>query len=842
MKKIIKRFFIFSSLGLFISIIIIVILGAFFRHEIEGIAIKNITSKITSQISFSDASFNIHKHFPLSSVEITNLKILEKEDFGEDTLIYAQSAFVKFSILDLVSKKFDIDRVIIRDGMLKIKYDTAGSPNYLIFKKTGSSKKLKLKELQLLKTKVHYTHNGSETDISFLSKDIMINLSESIKNVASNNTDKKKTIVKIDGDFYSNYLKILEKDYLTKKEIDSKTRLVFCKDTIFVVNSELTIENLPLKIDGSIAQVKNIDLLIESKGQKIHSIIKNTPTHLQGIYDGFQINGLIDFRAAVNGHFSKKVNPSIEMNFLIQNGSYALENHPFKLNNISIEGYLKNGDNNNFKDTEIWFSNFNCETRKGLISGVFNLKNLNDYYLEGDFDWNWDLKEVNAYFKESPFLNLTGKLHARTNYKGNISFNEKFKDDFLKSSHKSKIDIENMRFVYEDSSLVFNIIDANCLIKNRSINVLSSKSTINDSDIDFEGVIEDFIKYLLDGTKIFSVSGNINSIYTNFDEIITVKDISNNKSLTKQTFPQWINFKINTKIENMSISNLTIYNLDGNFDYIPGILNIKNTKMNALNGEVMISDAKFFEKNWNYLKLDAVISLKGINIRNGFSVFNNFGQEFIQDRHLKGIADANIELSSGWKSGFILDEEALVLKSDMIIKKGELNKFKPLKNLSTYINIEDLRNVKFSTLENTIQISNKKITIPAMEIKSSALSVYLEGTHTFDQKIDYQIKVLLSELLSNKFRKKNTEITNEEILGKNNDGLSTIYLKMTGDTDNPKFAFDKIKIKEKLKNEMRKEKELIKNIIKNDVFLKKDNQDSLLNNKKDITIEWNDEP
>ena len=95
-----------------------------------------------------------------------------------------------------------------------------------------------------------------------------------------------------------------------------------------------------------------------------------------------------------------------------------------------------------------------------------------------------------------------------------------------------------------------------------------------------------------------------------------------------------------------------------------------------------------------------------------------------------GVERGTIEISkalvsSGWKSGFILDEDALVLKSDMIIKKGELNKFKPLKNLSTYINIEDLRNVKFSTLENTIQISNKKITIPAMEIKSSALSVYL---------------------------------------------------------------------------------------------------------------------
>ena len=55
----------------------------------------------------------------------------------------------------------------------------------------------------------------------------MINLSESIKNVASNNTDKKKTIVKIDGDFYSNYLKILENFLYKAKDplLNYKTRV-----------------------------------------------------------------------------------------------------------------------------------------------------------------------------------------------------------------------------------------------------------------------------------------------------------------------------------------------------------------------------------------------------------------------------------------------------------------------------------------------------------------------------------------------------------------------------------------------------------------------------------------
>ena len=44
-----------------------------------------------------------------------------------------------------------------------------------------------------------------------------------------------------------------------------------------------------------------------------------------------------------------------------------------------------------------------------------------------------------------------------------------------------------------------------------------------------------------------------------------------------------------------------------------------------------------------------------------------------------------------------------------------------------------------------------------MEIKSSALSVYISGTHSFNNEIDYNITLLLSELLS-KFRQKNTTI------------------------------------------------------------------------------------
>ena len=76
--------------------------------------------------------------------------------------------------------------------------------------------------------------------------------------------------------------------------------------------------------------------------------------------------------------------------------------------------------------------------------------------------------------------------------------------------------------------------------------------------------------------------------------------------------------------------------------------------------------------------------------------------------------------------------------------------------------------------------------------------------------------------MSSKFRKKNTNITNKLIRSKNKNELwNTIYLKMTGDTDDPKISFDKIKIGENIKNNIRKEKEIIKNIIKEDLLNQK---------------------
>ena len=323
-----------------------------------------------------------------------------------------------------------------------------------------------------------------------------------------------------------------------------------------------------------------------------------------------------------------------------------------------------------------------------------------------------------------------------------------------------------------------------------------------------------------------------------FDELLTLKDTSEGKSA--ETMPKWINADLNSNITTFSYDDFIASDITGQIIYKNQSLTGKDISLNSFNGNIA-GNFKFYESEKNKLTLFSQLNLKQLNIRNAFLAFNNFNQDFITAEHIKGIGTAEIEMQATWKPGFIFEKEKLKVKSHLVIEKGELIQFKPLESLSDYVSLEDLKTVQFSTLENTIEIENKVVTIPTMEIKSSALSVFISGRHTFEQEIDYRIKLLLSELMSTKFRKKNTQVKKTEFgeVKENGKIFNTIYFKMTGNSENPNISFDGIRFREDVQKGITKEKETIITIIKEDILLTKEQEKQ--EKGRDVIIEWDDE-
>jgi hypothetical protein len=257
------------------------------------------------------------------------------------------------------------------------------------------------------------------------------------------------------------------------------------------------------------------------------------------------------------------------------------------------------------------------------------------------------------------------------------------------------------------------------------------------------------------------------------------------------------------------------------------------------------ADGSLKKNNGNQYRIRGNARLSGVDIRKMFHDLHNFGQNSLVEGNLKGYLDADLYYTSLLSEDLAIDLNSVYALGQLIIESGELIEYTPIYELGRYLDIEELKHIRFSELRNLIEIRNQTIVIPEMVIQSSSVNLSLYGTHTFDNSIDYHINLLLSEVLARKGKKDRQEEFGPVI----DDGLgkTRLFILMTGTADDPKFMYDKASLKEKLSKDLQQEKEEIKKVLKDEFgFGKKKKQGSEPEmeqpSKKDkFIIEWEDD-
>ena len=750
------KFFLKIFFGLITSIVLVVyVLVTFFTEDIEKKVISMINEKLETPLVLEDVDFTIYDNFPTAAVRIKDLFIKESKGFQDDTLLYAQKAYVEVSLKDIWDKKYTLEKIIIENGKINLKYDSTKN-NFQIFKKNQTQKnQLDLKDISII-----------NTDLS-IHKENNLNLKWKVEN-SKINMDNNKFNINLIGT--SNSLHVDSTNYLNGKKINLKSTIQISKNNFKLSETKIKVDNTSFSING---EIKNRDYkaYINLKKQDIQDIFELLPLKNQKEFSFFNADGNISIDGSIILDSDSSNVPSINFKYLIANGSFEIKSNKFRLHDIFTEGNINNGKKNSFESTKIIANNFKAKIKNGYIDGSFSLDNLNKNYFSTNFKSSWDLNYLNRQFKKSNFKSITGKLITKTNYNGIIPKHSTFKKMLLHSQHNSDIELKDVEFKYLNSPLKFTIDNANCKVSDKVVNINSSSFTISESDFKYEGKINNFLSYLFDEAKSITILGSIQSNYSNLNELMTISDLSKNKEPSEKIMPSWLNSKTNIKIKNISYDNFLASNVIGKLTYKDNLLSSNNLNAECLDG-YLSGSFKLNEYKQGHLKLNSDLNLKNINIRNSFASFNNFGQDFVKEQHIKGVGSAELSIESYWKPNYILDKKKLSISSSLSIEKGELIDFKPLESLSSYISLNELKHIKFSKLENNINVMDELIVIPTMEVKSSALSILLSGTHSFNQEIDYEITLLLSEILSKNFRKENTNIT--EFREENKDGKSLI--------------------------------------------------------------------
>jgi hypothetical protein len=157
------------------------------------------------------------------------------------------------------------------------------------------------------------------------------------------------------------------------------------------------------------------------------------------------------------------------------------------------------------------------------------------------------------------------------------------------------------------------------------------------------------------------------------------------------------------------------------------------------------------------------------------------------------------------------------------IDNGALVDFEPIQELSSFIEISELRNIHFERLSNDFFIRNNFVYIPQMDVRSSAADLAISGKHSFDNDYEYHIKILLSEMLSKKIHKPKPNTTEFGAVSDDGLGRTSMLLKVVNKGEDVKVSYDMKAAGSQIKNDIRSERKTLKTIFNQEYGLfKKD--------------------
>ncbi len=799
------------------------------QDDLEQAVIKEINKRLKSPMKIGDIEFSVIKNFPFASVELNN--ILAIDAFQEDTLCEIELLQLKFNALDLYNNIYIIQELTLKNGFASIYYKDS-MPNYEIWRSTKDSSQevntdFGLENISLENFKIAYTTD----DIQSIFVNNKSQLQLSIKN--------GRTEINLEGDITTEKLILDGINHLPSKKININGNIVI--DTL-VLNIKSTIDLRDIQIDLDFESTdKAMTVKVNTSEFELEPTLKLIPKNYLSVLEGYELQG----KSAIKFNYisDQQKEAFINVDFDLKEGYIKGKDLYFDMNETSLKGSYSNGKQRTDASTEIKLVDIQFTANGELVQANATIQGIENPTLTTDFNTQMQLSELEKWGYDHDFKSLIGDAQIKGTYKGKIGLKNKVTYDLAMAEKTADLTIDNFSLHSDEQSPQLSDAKLNLKLIDDNVNISAFNGTLaKESKIKFIGGIENVFSYLFLKNADLKIAGNLSSDWMIIDEFL--EDTDNSSAKTQENKPQAINLpndivaNINLNLIDLTFDRFHIRNFSSKISYKNKLLKAKDIVLETMSGKIT-SNVTFEEVKGGKLRLISTTELDNINVRQLFYEFHNFGQTTMRHKHLKGKIDSEIYLRNEWDNYFNPIDEHLYSFIDVKINNGELLDFEPLMMMSDYISVEELKRIKFSTLENQIEIKNNLIDIPFMEIHSTAIDIAGAGTHSFDNVMNYEFKILLNEILGDKFRRKNKKKVSEFGVVQD-DGVKgmTMFLKMQGTVDDPQISYNTLRLRESLSDGFKKEKKELKDVIKNQ-FKYKNNDNHIQGNPDyDNIIEW----
>lgn len=187
----------------------------------------------------------------------------------------------------------------------------------------------------------------------------------------------------------------------------------------------------------------------------------------------------------------------------------------------------------------------------------------------------------------------------------------------------------------------------------------------------------------------------------------------------------------------------------------------------------------------NYNPVALRTKMRNMDVPQLFAAFNNFGQDAITTKNLKGKLSADIVFNTSITNKAKMVTDASEGKINFVLEKGELNNFEPLLEIGEKaFKKQDFSQISFAELKNVLDVKGTTFIVNPMDIRSTALNFSVEGIYDYKKGTDMSIKFPLNNLTRSQA---NTDLGKG---GKAKKGVSLRLRVRTGDDKKLKISWD----------------------------------------------------
>lgn len=821
--KIIKKVAIWTFILFLVFVIQGLLLVWYFENDIKQAAVKELNKNLNTPIKVDKIELNFFEHFPQIALIFPNVSIKSSDSTQNEDLLVADEISMLFNIWDIYQRKYIVKKLYVNNAVWNSKIFKNGTFNFDILKKSkdsdSSNFNLKINEIEI--------HNSIIKHFDEASKQFMVFDVDDI--AASGDFGSNNFQLKIKSDLVIKSLLLEKISYLKNKRIklNSEFSVDLLKNVYTFNNTSFSIEKLNLLLNGFIEyseKSKNINLEIDGKDLNIQSFLSILPDAIAQKTKDFKSEGSFYFKMKLLGGFNKNQTPKVELLAGLKNTNIVVntaEVKDLKLNNVYGNIYYNNKSTSSTSDDILKIENIKGLYNKEEFNANIEISNFENPYLKCALKTSQNIPELLKLFPVKNIKSESGRISIDATINGLVS-DLKDAKNFKNINSSGSIIIANAKILANNYKLAIDQFNASLSFQKYDLRIDNSSFILGESDASLKGYFRNIFSYLLNDDQELQIDATLNSKNINLQELLSSSKVEQGETY-KFKLSKKLKANVLVNIKKLSFDQFKANDIEGKLNIDDQILNAEYLSFQSQKG-IVFSSINFDTRNPILMPMKITLSMQKVDISNLFREFNNFGIDVLTDKNIKGILSTDLMIGMAWDENLNSNHNLFTADGKLLLENGELINFAPMLALSKYIDVNELKNLKFSNIENNISIKNSTIYIPDMEVKSNALNLNLSGTHNFNNQIDYHLKMLLSNIIKKKSKRLGDEQFGE--IEDDGSGKTTLFIRMYGDATNPKFSLDKQMIKKKIAEDLKQEKQEVKQILKEEFgnWFKKDKE------------------